>query len=85
MYPGCSLILACSLCNMPSTWHGLWYQRGMNSLLEITIDHFQTKGHCQDVLPSEQYYLFHDRYVNEQVVLHVLNITLTYRSEKKIN
>lgn len=52
---------ACSLCNMPTAWHGLWYQRGMNSLLEITIDHIQTKGRCQDVLPVQQYYLFNDR------------------------
>ncbi|UJR26532.1 hypothetical protein I4U23_007855 [Adineta vaga] len=52
---------ACSLCNMPTAWLGSWYQRGMSSLLEITIDHIQTKGRCIDVLPSEQYYLFNDR------------------------
>jgi len=57
-------ILACSLCNMPTAWHGSWYQRGMNSLLTITNDHIQTKGRCQDVLPVEQYYLFTDRYVD---------------------
>ena len=46
---------------MPSAWHGLWYQRGMNSLLEIGNDYFQTKGHCHDALVNEQYYLFTDR------------------------
>ncbi|CAF2522822.1 unnamed protein product [Rotaria sp. Silwood2] len=46
---------------MPTTWLGLWYQRGMSSLLEITIDHIQTKGRCIDVLPIQQYYLFTDR------------------------
>ncbi|CAF3716634.1 unnamed protein product [Rotaria sordida] len=46
---------------MPTAWLGLWYQRGMNSLLEITIDHIQTKGLCLDVLPVQQYYLFTDR------------------------
>ncbi|CAF3678141.1 unnamed protein product [Rotaria sp. Silwood1] len=46
---------------MPTAWLGSWYQRGMNSLLEITIDHIQTKGLCLDVLPIQQYYLFIDR------------------------
>jgi hypothetical protein len=49
------------LCNIPTAWFGSWYQRGMSSLLEITIDHIQTKGRCEDVLPSQQYYLFTDR------------------------
>ncbi|CAF1149498.1 unnamed protein product [Adineta steineri] len=51
---------ACSLCNMPTAWLGSWYQRGMSSLLQITIDHVQTKGRCLDVLPIPQYYLFND-------------------------
>ncbi|CAF1217230.1 unnamed protein product [Adineta steineri] len=45
---------------MPTAWLGSWYQRGMSSLLQITIDHVQTKGRCLDVLPIPQYYLFND-------------------------
>ncbi|CAF4341238.1 unnamed protein product, partial [Adineta steineri] len=46
---------------MPTAWLGLWYQRGMNSLLEITNDQIQSKGFCLDVLSAQQYYLFNDR------------------------
>ncbi|CAF2112150.1 unnamed protein product [Rotaria magnacalcarata] len=46
---------------MPAAWLGSWYQRGMNSLLEITIDHIKTKGLCIDALPSQQYYFLTDR------------------------
>ncbi|CAF2042517.1 unnamed protein product [Rotaria magnacalcarata] len=46
---------------MPTAWRGLWYQHGMNSLLEITVDHIQTKGDCLELLPAQQYYLFTDR------------------------
>jgi hypothetical protein len=48
---------------MPSAWLGSWYQSGMNSLLEITVDHIQTKGLCLDGLPIQQYYLFTEQYV----------------------
>ena len=50
-------------CTMPTAWRGFWYQRGMNTLLEITLDHVQTKGHCLDVLDARNYYLFTDRYI----------------------
>ncbi|CAF4671813.1 unnamed protein product, partial [Rotaria magnacalcarata] len=50
-----------SSCKMPAAWLGSWYQRGMNSLLEITIDHIKTKGLCIDALPSQQYYFLTDR------------------------
>jgi len=46
---------------MPTAWFGSWYQHGMNSLLEITIDYIQAKGLCLDVLPNQQYYLFTDQ------------------------
>ena len=52
---------------MPTAWRGFWYQRGMNTLLEITIDHVQTKGHCLDVLDTRNYYLFTDRYIIARV------------------
>ncbi|CAF1046948.1 unnamed protein product [Adineta ricciae] len=51
----------CSVCKMPTGWFGLWYQHGMNSLLEIADDRIETKGLCVDVLPSHQYYIFLDR------------------------
>lgn len=65
------LSIACSSCTMPTAWLGSWYQSGMNSLLEITIDHIQTKGLCLDVLPIQHYYLFTDRYVDIISIMQV--------------
>ena len=50
---------------MPTGWFGLWYQRGMDSLLEIADDRIETKGLCVDALPSHQYYLFLDQQATE--------------------
>ena len=57
----CRLSLVDGSCTMPTAWRGFWYQRGMSTLLEITFDHVQTKGHCLDVLDARNYYLFTDR------------------------
>jgi len=46
---------------MPTAWIGSWYQRGMNSLIEITNDYIQTKGFCIDGQLADEYYLFSDQ------------------------